>query len=459
MGLSHRIPIMNTVTRSHLPANSHVAVVGSGVSGLIAAYILSRQHRVTMLDADDRLGGHAHTHRVTIAGEQLDVDSGFIVFNERTYPTLIRVFEELGICSSETEMSLSIRDDELGLEYAGGTGGRGLVPSLRAATPGHLATLAEVPRFHRAAKALLAQSGTTGSDHVDLTTFGEFLTAHRFGERFRRTYAIPLVSAVWSTEPGRALDYPARYLLRFLDHHGMLGVHGSPTWRTVTGGSRTYVEAIAATVHEVRTSSPVQSITESSGGVTLDAGRGPEQFDAVVVATHPAEALAALRTPTAAQRDVLAAITYQPNRMTMHTDPSVMPRTPRARASWNVRTPRRTPQRTTQNNPHGARQAPDNAVTMTYDMTRLQHLPTPHGKRVYVTLGPCDQIDERSVLAKADYAHPLYTPDSVSAIARLGEVHTNRIVFAGAYHGWGFHEDGALSGARAAERLGAQWTR
>ena len=434
---------MISVPRSPLPANSRVAVVGSGVSGLVAAYVLARRHRVTLLEADDRLGGHAHTHRVTVDGVELDVDSGFIVFNERTYPTLLRLFAELGIGSVETEMSLSIRDDELGLEYCGGTGARGLVPSLRAATPGHLATLAEVPRFHRAAKAMLDETGDADAGRIeaDLTTFGDFLTAHRFGERFRRTYAIPLVSAVWSTEPGRALDYPARYLLPFLDHHGMLGVQGSPTWRTVAGGSRTYVDAIAATLHEVRTSSPVRDIAEVAGAISLDAGSGPEEFDAVVVATHAPEALAALRSPTAEQRDVLAAVTYQPNRMTMHTDPTVMPRTRRARASWNVRSPHR----------------PGEAVTVTYDMTRLQHLPSPGGHRVYVTLGDRGEIDPGAVLAEADYAHPLYTPDSVAAAARLDEVHTDRIVFAGAYHGWGFHEDGALSGLRAAERLGDQW--
>src|SRR5699024_4975599 len=347
---------MISVPRSPLPANSRVAVVGSGVSGLVAAYVLARRHRVTLLEADDRLGGHAHTHRVTVGGVELDVDSGFIVFNERTYPTLLRLFAELGIGSVETEMSLSIRDDELGLEYCGGTGARGLVPSVRAATPGHLATLAEVPRFHRAAKAMLDETGDADAGRIkaDLTTFGDFLTAHRFGERFRRTYAIPLVSAVWSTEPGRALDYPARYLLRFLDHHGMLGVQGSPTWRTVAGGSRTYVDAIAATLHEVRTSSPGRDSGGVAGAISLGAGSGPEEVGAVVVATHGPEAPAGLRSPTAEQRDVLAAVTYQPNRMTMHTDPTVMPRTRRARASWNVRSPRR----------------PGEAVTVTYDLTR-----------------------------------------------------------------------------------------
>lgn len=431
---------MHTVSRPPLPPDSRVAVVGSGVSGLVAAHTLARRHHVTLLEADDRLGGHAHTHRVMVGGRLLAVDSGFIVFNERTYPTLIRLFDELGIGSTETEMSLSVRDDALGLEYCGGTGARGLVPSLRAATPGHLATLAEVPRFHRAAKDLLTTD--PGADDQGRPTLDEFLTTHRFSERFRRTYAIPLVSAVWSTEPGRAPEYPARPLLRFLDHHGMLGVKGSPTWRTVPGGSRTYVEAIARGLHSVRTSAPVTDIAEVTDGVTLDAGAGPERFDAVVVATHTPEALGALRTPTVAQREVLSAITYQSNRMTMHTDPSLMPRRPRARASWNVRAPRH----------------PGESVTVTYDMTRLQHLPAPGGYRVYVTLGAGDRIAPESVLAEADYAHPLFTPDSVAAAGRLDEVHTDRIVFAGAYHGRGFHEDGALSGVRAAERLGTRWT-
>ena len=449
-----------TPTRPASPRR--IAVVGSGVAGLVAAHVLSRTDEVTLLEADTRLGGHAHTHHLEIDSAEMDVDSGFIVHNRRTYPTLLRLFDELRIDTCDTEMSMSIRDDALGLEYRGGAGPRGMFPSRRAAlSPGHVGVLASVPRFHRAARTLLRDSDGEAGD----LTLREFLDRHRFSERFRRTFAVPLVSAVWSTEPAHALDYPAEFLFRFLDHHGMLTVTGSPTWRTVVGGSRRYVDAVAAGLHEVRTGSPVRGIREigledhdlvaegrkradgdggSSGAVELDAGRGPERFDAVVLACHSDQALAALAEPSALRSEVLGALPYQRNRMLLHTDTAVLPRAPHARASWNVVSP--------------APDAPaDTPVTVTYDMTRLQHLPSPRGTRVLVTLGGEHLVDPSRVLASADYAHPLYTRRSVAARGRLPEIDSGRIVFAGAYHGWGFHEDGALSGLRAAERLGGAW--
>lgn len=426
-----------------------IAVIGSGVSGLVAAHVLSRHDEVTLFEADSRLGGHAHTHDVEIGGRTIAVDSGFIVHNRRTYPTLLRLFDELGIETVDSEMSLSIRDDELGVEYCGGTGVAGMLPNRAALRPRHVKMLADVPRFHRAARRQLARADAT-SDVINAPeTLGEFLDRHRFGQHFRRTFVIPLVAAVWSTEPGKALEYPAEFLFRFLDNHGMLTVLGSPQWRTVAGGSRTYVDSVAAGIAHVRTGEPVHEVMPVSSGVRVDTAAGRDTFDAVVVATHSDQALRMLGAPTPAQTEILSALPYQRNEMIMHTDTSILPRAPRARAAWNHLSS--APLRITSEG-----EGPQQEV-ITYDMNRLQHLPVPGETRVLVTLNGRELVDPDKVLRSAEYAHPLYTPESVAARARLGEIDSERVVFAGAYHGWGFHEDGAASGLRAAEKLGGRW--
>lgn len=426
-----------------------IAVVGSGVSGLVAAHVLSRSDEVTLFEADTRLGGHAHTHDVEVDGARIAVDSGFIVHNERTYPTLLRLFAELGVDTIDSEMSLSIRDDELGVEYCGGSGIAGMLPNRAALRPRHVKMLADVPRFHRAARRQLAEADAASGVSKRGETLGEFLDRHRFGQHFRRTFVIPLVSAVWSTEPGRALEYPAEFLFRFLDNHGMLTVLGSPQWKTVAGGSRAYVDKVAARIAHVRTGTPVHGVTPVTGGVRIDSPDGAEVFDAAVVATHSDQALGLLGDPTAAQTEILSALPYQRNEMIMHTDTSILPRTARARAAWNHLSSRRL--RTTSEG-----ECPQQEV-ITYDMNRLQHLTVPGETTILVTLNGRDLVDPAKILASADYAHPLYTPDSVAARSRLGEIDSPTLAFAGAYHGWGFHEDGAVAGLRAAEKLGGRW--
>ncbi|TNM38568.1 FAD-dependent oxidoreductase [Nocardioides albidus] len=416
-----------------------IAVVGSGVAGLTAAYLASRPAagaQVTLLEADDRLGGHADTHTVTDpTGRELRIDSGFIVHNRRTYPVLTGILDELGVPTQESEMSMSTSDEVTGLEWAGALGRRGLFPAGAGnhRNPAYLRMLVEVPRFHRAARRLL----DAGTD--DLTTLAAFLDHHGFSPYFRRHFMEPLVAAVWSCDPDTALDYPAAYLFAFLQHHGMLAVFGSPPWRTVTGGSATYVSAVAAALEasggRIRTSTPVLAIEETVGGVAVTTPGGRETYDAVVVATHPDQALGVLAAPTREQKEVLDAIPYSSNTALLHTDTRLLPRARDAWASWNFRRPRVAQER----------------VQVTYDLTRLQRLAT--DTRYLVTLGGEDAVDPALVLVRRDYAHPLYTPESVAAQARLKDIDTDRIVFAGAYHGWGFHEDGARSGQRAVERL------
>ena len=409
------------------------------MAGLTAAYALSARDRVTLFEADTRLGGHAHTHYVDdVDGNVVGIDSAFLVHNDRTYPTLCRLFTDLGIATRDTDMSMSVRDDDSGLEYAGARGIGGLFPSWSSlARPRYLLMLAEVRKFHRAATALLDDESAGDGEPLSA-----FLERHGFSEYFVRHFMTPLVAAVWSCAPGAAMRYPARYLFVFLQHHGMLSVFGSPTWRTVVGGSATYVRAIANQVHEVATGMPVRSVRRLADGVSVTAGdTAPRLFDAAVIATHPDQALRALAEPTAAERAVLGAIPYSTNHAQLHSDTSVLPRRSRARASWNYWVP-----------PSADEQA---NVLVTYDISRLMRLSGP--RRYLVTLGGRDLVDSATVIAEMTYAHPIYTPESVAAQRLLPTLDDDKVVFAGAYHGWGFHEDGAASGLRAARRLGADW--
>ena len=416
-----------------------IAVVGSGVAGLTAAHILQKVADVTLFEADDRLGGHAHTHDIEDpSGRIIGIDTGFIVHNERTYPTLLRLFAELGIATQDSDMSMSVRCGGCGLEYAGARGIGGLFPvARRLREPRYLRMLGEVVRFHRRARALLAEPTSWNEQ-----TLAEFLVDGRFSDYFVGHFMTPLVSAVWSCSPDVAGQYPARYLFSFLANHGMLSVTGSPTWRTVVGGSGRYVELAAKSLTAVHPSSPIRSITRAEGGVHIVEADGEgRQFDAVVIATHPDQALALRTDATTAERDVLGAFRYSRNPTALHTDASVLPRAERAQASWNYYLP----------DCHVSAEQ----VHVTYDMNRLQHLDT--DTRYLVTLNENGTVAADSILARMDYQHPIFTPESVSAQSRLAELNVDAIAYAGAYHGWGFHEDGARSGVEAARSLGVTW--
>ncbi|MFB6526162.1 MULTISPECIES: NAD(P)/FAD-dependent oxidoreductase [unclassified Streptomyces] len=413
-----------------------VAVVGSGVAGLTAAHVLSRTYDVVLYEADARLGGHAHTHELpTREGGTVRVDTGFIVHNERTYPQLLRLFRELGVATQDAEMSMSVRCDGCGLAYAGARGARGLLGGGNLRRGRHLRMLADVPRFHRAARRLLATAD-------DSLTFGAFLARGGFSPYFVGHFAIPLVSAVWSCAPDTALLYPAVYLFRFLDHHGLLSTTGSPQWRTVTGGSGAYVEKVAKQLAAVRTATPVRAIERGTDQVRITTEDGEcETHAAVVVAVHPDQALRMLADATPDERRVLGAFTYSRNPTVLHRDTSVLPAGPHARASWNYWLP--------------SCDARPEAVKVSYDMNRLQRLPVdePH----LVTLNADGRVDESTVLARMVYEHPVYTPRSVAAQRELPGLATSVTAFAGAYHGWGFHEDGCRSGVEAARALGVTW--
>ena len=432
-------------------APRRVAVVGAGVSGLTAAHLLARRGPVTLFEAEPRAGGHAHTHDIRDRdGRALAVDTGFIVHNDRTYPQLRRLFTELGVRARPTQMSMSIHCRQCGLEYAGGKGVGGILARPRGlADRRFVGLLAQVRRLHRLASAWLdadsrpasgASPAGPGAPEDD-TTLGRWLAQRGFTAYFVEHYAIPLVSCVWSTGRRLALDYPARYLFTFLRHHGMLSIGGSPTWFTVQGGSRAYVDALLQRLPDVRLGAPVTGIERVRDGVRIETGSGVQAYDAVVVATHSDTALALLRDPTRAEREVLGAIGYASNETVLHTDASLLPPSRRAHASWNYAMP-------------SCAAAQDSPV-VTYSMNLLHGLPgsTPH----LVTLNAGQRIAPDARLATMTYRHPVYTAASVGAQRRLPELTTATTAFAGAYHGWGFHEDGCRSGVAAASAFGAHW--
>ncbi|HMM95080.1 MAG: FAD-dependent oxidoreductase [Micrococcales bacterium] len=418
------------------PARQRIAVVGAGVSGLTAAHVLSTSHDVTLYEADARLGGHAHTHTVPVRDGEVRVDSGFIVHNDRTYPHLRRLFRELGVQTRDTEMSMSIRDESTGLEYAGGRGLKGFVARPRQLLDReYVGMLRAVKRFHALAARFLAET-----DDEDTTTYGEFIRDAGFPESFVRLYAVPVVACVWSSGGEDALDYPARYLFRFLEHHGMLSVGDSPQWMTVVGGSRTYVDLLAARLPAVHVGDPVSSVARTPDGVELrTAGGRLDRHDRVVVATHADDALRLLADATPAEKEVLGAFRYSRNETVLHRDGSFLPRARLARSSWN----------------YLVGDDPSEGAVVTYWMNRLQGIPD--SEPFFVTLNATDRIDPGSVVATMEYTHPLYDVAAVRAQSRIAEITTDRTAFAGAYHGWGFHEDGCRSGVEAARAFGVDW--
>jgi predicted NAD/FAD-binding protein len=420
-----------------------VAVVGGGISGLTAAYLLQRTHHVTLFEAEERVGGHAHTHDVPLAdGTTAAVDSGFIVLNDRTYPLLRRLFDELGVHTRPTEMSMSITCGGCGLSYAGGRGPDGIFAQRRrVADPTFWRLLAQVRRFQRLALRHLESDGAEG------LSYGEFLDAHGFDAHFVTHYALPVVSCVWSMGHDDALSYPAAYLFAFLRHHGFLALGDSPTWHTVVGGSRTYVRAITEHLDVVRTGARVTAVSRKPEAVELDArpaGGDPNEhhaFDKVVLATHADQALALLTDADDREVSALGAFGYSTNVAWLHRDLDVLPAQPRARASWNYRLE--------------DCDTVSDRTRVSYWMNRLQG--HPEQDPLLVTLNPAAGAAPADVVAQMTYRHPTYSAESVAAQAELPGLSSERLAFAGAYHGWGFHEDGCRSGVAAARALGVAW--
>ena len=414
-----------------------VAVVGTGVSGLAAAWALDPEHEVVLYEADPRPGGHVHTHAVDdpLHGP-LGVDSGFIVYNERNYPGLVGLLSELGVATRESDMSFAVTCRRCNLEFCG-RGPAGLFAERRnVVRPGFLRLLADIARFFRAGKRAL------GDPRWQNRTIGDFLDEGSYGRGFERHFIKPMGAAIWSSSPDDMRSMPAAFFLGFFENHGLLGLKDAPLWRTVDGGSRRYVDALLARFRgELRLSAPVRELRRDDAGVDLRAGDDAlERFDRGIVATHPKEALALLGAPSDGERSSLGRIGYSRNDAIVHTDASLLPRKFKARASWNVAL-------------DDCRDG-SGAVAITYWMNRLQGLPGP--TEYCVSLNAEGRVAPDLVLARASYEHPIYTLDTVRARTELMALDgTRRTHYAGAYLGAGFHEDGLRSGYEAAARVRA----
>jgi predicted NAD/FAD-binding protein len=412
-----------------------IAIVGTGVSGLVAAHKLHGEHEIVVYEAAERIGGHSNTVMVEDpGGARLGIDTGFIVFNDRNYPNFEALLAELGVASRPSHMSFSVSDGRGGFEYSG-------TPWGLFARPSHLVDrrflrmLGEWRRFNREARALIGANGTAPS-------LGHWLEGHGFSRDFVERLIVPQASAVWSADPAQMWEFPASFMAEFFDNHGMYSLRNRPHWRTVEGGSRSYVEAIVAPWRDrVRTAAPVRRIERLPGAVRIEAdGCESEEFDQVVIAAHSDQALGMLGDPTAAEREVLGAIPYQRNQAVLHTDRAMMPRRRAAWSSWNF---------------HLA-ESPAAATTVTYWMNHLQRLE--RGRDYFLTLNREKDVDPARILRRFAYDHPVYTREGVAAQNRHAEISNlgARTHYCGAYWGWGFHEDGVVSGLRVAEALGGE---
>lgn len=399
-----------------------IAIIGSGVSGLACAWRLGQAHEVTLFEANDYLGGHTHTHDIELDGSTYRIDTGFIVHNPRHYPLLHQWFDELGVASQPTTMSFSVRNATSGLEYNATTLDTLFCQRRNLFSPRFIGMVRDLLRFYREAPALL-------HDPAPGPSLGDYLAEHRYGAAFRDEHLVPMASALWSSPADAILQFPAQYLVRFMANHQMLQVDDRPEWQVVRGGSRTYIEAARKRwrVNE-RLSCPVHAVWRHADGVQVRTAHGEEAFDHVVFACHSDQALTLLRDPSGAEREILGAIPYQVNDTVLHTDASVLPRNRKAWAAWNAFIP-------------GSSSAD---CTVSYCMNLLQRIESP--RPFIVSLNQTAQIDPAHILRRMSYAHPVYTEATVRAQQRKAEIQgVRRTWFAGAYWGWGFHEDGMRS--------------
>lgn len=417
-------------------SNTRIAVVGAGISGLATAWLLGRQYDITLFESEDYPGGHTHTVDVELDGMCHAVDTGFLVFNEKTYPNLIALFALLGIDSVETEMSFSVSLEDPDLEWAGSSLATVFGQKRNLVRRPFWRMLSDILRFNRDSTAWLAR-------HADEEiTLRDFLAAGHYSPEFSDWYLLPMAAAIWSCPTGQMRDMPLATFVRFCRNHGLLQVFDRPLWRTVRGGGRTYVQRIVEQLEDVRLSSPVIAVTRDEQGLTLLHAGGAERFDRVVMACHSDQALSILgSTASPAQRALLAEVRYQPNRAVLHTDAALLPRNRSLWSAWNYFAGSGTP---------GTQ-----SVGVSYLINRLQ--PLPFNSPVVVTLNPVREPEPRQLIAEFDYEHPIFDRAAIAAQHDLPRVQGDGgIWLAGAWGRYGFHEDGLLSAMAVANHMGVQ---
>lgn len=412
-----------------------IAIIGSGIAGLTCAYVLNRRHDIRVFEAGSWIGGHTHTVEVSHNGETQSVDTGFIVFNDWTYPNFIRLLGQIGVKFKPTEMSFSVCDPASGLEYNGNNLNSLFAQRRNLLSPGFWGMLRDILRFNKAALLDLQQQRIAAD-----TTLGDYLKNQGYGERFIQHYIVPMGSAIWSMSRVQMLGFPLQFFVRFFKNHGLLSVNNRPQWCVIEGGSSRYIEPLTASFRQhIRLDCPVQRVERDETGVLIHSAAGSERFDKVVFACHSDQALQLLACPSRAEREILQALPYADNDVVLHTDTRLLPRRRLAWASWNYRLDA----------------SGDKAAAVTYDMNILQGLKS--DTTFCVSLNQTAVIDPTQILARFTYAHPQYSLEAVAAQARWSELQgAQHSFYCGAYWANGFHEDGVVSALRVAQAFGEQ---
>ena len=408
-----------------------IAIIGAGISGNTLAWHLYQHHEITVYEAGPYIGGHTHTHQVNAFGKTYNIDTGFIVYNDWTYPNFINMLNLLEVETQSSAMSFSVRDEATGLEYNGTSLNSLFAQRINLVRPSFLMMIKDILRFNKEAPLLLSE------EEQDIP-LGEYLIKHRYGQSFIKRYIIPMGSAIWSADPEQMFKIPAKFFIRFFHNHGMLSVSDRPEWRVIKGGSQAYVEKLTSQFKDrVKLNTAVQKVTRSADGVMIESTNNPpEHFDFVFFACHSDQALAILQDATKDESDILGAIPYQNNEIVLHTDSTLMPKKKLAWAAWN----------------YHVTMEKLGLATLTYNMNILQSLNSP--EPFLVTLNHTSKIHPEKIIKTIHYKHPVFTPEGIAAQLRHGEISgINRTAYAGAYWRNGFHEDGVVSALTALEHF------
>jgi len=414
-----------------------IAVIGAGISGLTSAYVLQKEHDVTVFESGDTIGGHTATKDIEVDGQHYAVDTGFIVYNDWTYPNFIKLMDELGVKSQPTEMSFSVSCELSGLEYGGNNLNTLFAQRSNIFSPKYISMIKDILRFNKSSIEDL-DSGKIAPD----ATLGDYLQANGYGQMFIEKYLVPMGSAIWSASIDSMFKFPLLFFVRFFKNHGLLSVNNRPQWRVIKGGSKEYLEPLTASFKDnIHTSSPIASVVRDSDGVTITTETGGvHRFDQVVIASHSDQALAMLSDASEAEKSVLGAMPYQENDVVLHTDDSLLPDKRLAWSSWN----------------YWLREADQERAILTYDMNILQSIDAP--VTFCVTLNATQEIAPDKILGRYNYSHPVFSLESVAASQRWQEINgVNNTWFCGAYWANGFHEDGVKSALKVTEALGVKW--